>query len=93
MIETKHLFPIQTGVFSCYFGVYFELAPQDTVKNAFMHSMNPLLMTEYPVINLTIEAPCGEKVFYKTIDDLPQVDTPCTCGNPNHWFIKIGQTK
>lgn len=40
-------------------------------------------------IFMVIEAPCGHKVEYRTPDDVPIVDTPCTCGNPKHWFIKI----
>ena len=34
--------------------------------------------------------PCGGQVTYHTADDVPLVDVPCPCGNPNHWLIKWG---
>jgi len=30
---------------------------------------------------------CGTKVYYKTLDDVPLDDTPCPCGDPNHWLV------
>ena len=27
-------------------------------------------------------------ISYKTRKDVPTVDVPCPCGNPNHWLIK-----
>jgi hypothetical protein len=33
---------------------------------------------------------CGSKVEYHTVDDVPRHSVPCPCGNPRHWFIKIG---
>ena len=32
--------------------------------------------------------PCGSKVKYNTIFDIPNEDIPCPCGNPNHWLVK-----
>ena len=40
-------------------------------------------------IDLAITNPCGKSIQYKKIDDVPEVDVPCSCGDPNHWFIKI----
>lgn len=40
----------------------------------------------YPI---WIELPCGNSLFCKTADDIPRQDTPCPCGNPNHWLVKI----
>ena len=41
-------------------------------------------------IDLAISHPCGGGVtLYKTIDDVPEIDVPCPCGNPNHWIVKI----
>jgi len=41
---------------------------------------------------LKIETPCGHIKVYPTLDDVPLVDTPCPCGNPNHYLIKILNT-
>lgn len=38
---------------------------------------------------LRINTFCGETVEYQTADDVPVVDTPCPCGNPNHWLIQF----
>ena len=27
-------------------------------------------------------------VSYRTADDIPLVDVPCPCGDPNHWLIR-----
>ena len=32
--------------------------------------------------------PCGVKRIYDDIYFLPVVDTPCPCGNPNHWLVR-----
>lgn len=37
---------------------------------------------------LSLGMPCGNKVSYKTVDDIPRVDTPCPCGDPNHWLVQ-----
>lgn len=34
--------------------------------------------------------PCGTKVSYETLDDIPQGDVPCPCGDPTHFLIKYG---
>ncbi len=31
---------------------------------------------------------CGGEGIYRTADDIPLVDVPCPCGDPNHWLIK-----
>ena len=38
---------------------------------------------------LRINTFCGETVVYQTADDVPLADTPCPCGNPDHWLIQI----
>jgi hypothetical protein len=45
----------------------------------------------YQTIDMEIILPCGNRAFYKTLDDVPVIDTPCPCGNPEHYFVKIGQ--
>lgn len=32
--------------------------------------------------------PCGGHATYRTVNDIPLVDIPCPCGDPNHWLIK-----
>ena len=44
------------------------------------------LMEDAPVLSIT--EPCGNSVEYAEIEDIPLVDIPCTCGNPNHYFIR-----
>jgi len=39
--------------------------------------------TEYWKITM----PCGTTVTYP-LNGLPEVDTPCPCGNPNHWIVR-----
>lgn len=43
-----------------------------------------------PILHITM--PCGETVQYKTVFDVPTETTPCTCGNPKHFFIKYDIT-
>ena len=38
-----------------------------------------------------ISMPCGYNVTY-SLNTFPRVDTPCPCGNPDHWLVKIGGT-
>jgi hypothetical protein len=37
-----------------------------------------------------VELPCGNRYVLKLGDRLPTEDIPCPCGNPLHWFVKIG---
>lgn len=38
-----------------------------------------------PILSIDM---CGKTTKYQTYDDIPEVDVPCSCGNPNHWLIK-----
>ncbi len=42
---------------------------------------------------LSMELPCGEKVEYQEVEDIPFHDVPCPCGDPNHWFVKYEAEK
>jgi len=42
---------------------------------------------------LSIVLSCGSRVDFKTAEDIPLVDYPCPCGNPNHWTLKWGEIK
>jgi len=46
---------------------------------------------ELPLVGINML--CGERVIYRTLDDLPETSVPCTCGNPNHWFVFIEKEK
>jgi hypothetical protein len=37
--------------------------------------------------------PCGETYKLKAIEDLPQEDLPCPCGDKGHWFVKYMEEK
>lgn len=37
--------------------------------------------------------PCGEIYALDRIDDLPQDDLPCPCGDKSHWFVKYMEEK
>ena len=32
---------------------------------------------------------CGHRFSAQGPDDFPLVDTPCTCGDPTHWFVRF----
>ena len=37
---------------------------------------------------LRLDMPCGEVLELKSVYDLPEHTLPCSCGNPNHFFVK-----
>ena len=39
------------------------------------------------LLGVTMEL-CGGQITYRTADDIPLVDVPCPCGDPNHWLVK-----
>ena len=72
------------------YGVYIAHPADKTVRQTLEEGVHFNPPSVYPIINLAIQMPCGEGVFSQKLDDIPEVDTPCTCGNPNHYFVKIG---
>ena len=36
---------------------------------------------------------CGGRATYLTVEEVPLVDVPCPCGDPNHWLIKWSEEK
>ena len=36
---------------------------------------------------VSLEA-CGGQATYRTAEEVPLVDVPCPCGDPNHWLVK-----
>jgi hypothetical protein len=74
-----------------FIGVLFQLTENQTVRYAIEDYIAnnvppPIALNPYLTIKMQ---PCGEVITYPTLDDVPETDVPCTCGNPNHWFIKI----
>lgn len=43
--------------------------------------------TNSTLLVVSLEA-CGGQATYRTADDVPLVDVPCPCGDPNHWLVK-----
>lgn len=35
-----------------------------------------------------VTMPCGNRATYKRPEDIPLKDTPCPCGDPNHWLVR-----
>lgn len=42
-----------------------------------------------PVLRVSF-IPCGGRISYHTLEDIPSEDVPCSCGDPKHWLIKYG---
>lgn len=40
-------------------------------------------------IKVKITMPCGKEVVYANTGEIPNVDTPCPCGDPNHWIVRF----
>jgi hypothetical protein len=34
---------------------------------------------------------CGNSIFYSMPEEIPECDTPCPCGNPDHWLVKYSK--
>lgn len=58
---------------------------------------NPEALREYlsgfhaptgPIVEIV--GPCGSKIEYATIADIPDINVPCPCGNERHWVVKYG---
>jgi len=91
-------FPISTTWVSnnppkTFYGLYITPNKGETVRECIERCTVFNLPSIYPFVLLHIVAPCGRSVDYNTLDDIPVVDTPCPCGNPDHWFIKIGKVE
>lgn len=37
---------------------------------------------------MQVDMPCGHTAVYDRSSDVPWESAPCTCGNPDHWFIR-----
>lgn len=47
-----------------------------------------LMIQEQFKLPFTIKLPCGESITCETLEDVPLEDTPCPCGDPNHWLVR-----
>ena len=63
-------------------GLYDQFSFQDFMdgKEGMVY-FNPLL----PLVKVTL--PCGHSIVYRSLSEIPEESVPCSCGNPNHWFI------
>ena len=41
---------------------------------------------DYDLLEISME--CGGHAVYHRGENIPLVDVPCPCGDPNHWLIK-----
>jgi len=55
----------------------------EELKRGGMVHFNP----DLPLLQITIP-PCRHSVTYRSFEEIPEESVPCSCGNPNHWFIK-----
>jgi len=75
-------------------GILFEHVPQSLRGDLVRWWVEKILAntnvdtTDPDFTLLTITLPCGGQATYRTVDDIPLVDVPCPCGDPNHWLIK-----
>ena len=46
-----------------------------------------LMLGSHPFLTVDLKE-CGGSAVYETWEDVPEVDVPCPCSNPNHWLIK-----
>lgn len=40
------------------------------------------------IVSLDAVFGCGGQATYRTAEEVPLVNVPCPCGDPNHWLIK-----
>jgi len=45
------------------------------------------VIPQLPLIAITMA--CGERVVYRTVEELPEGSVPCSCGDPTHWFVFV----
>jgi len=48
-----------------------------------------ILNLDYPI---TVSMPCGQVHVFTGAADVPLVDTPCPCGDPKHWIVRVTVT-
>src|SRR6185503_20016144 len=74
-------------LFSCADTTGYGKAP--TLEYAIQEFVNNEVVKKPYTHLLAIEMPCGNVLSCKSADDIPRQDTPCPCGNPHHWLVKI----
>jgi hypothetical protein len=80
---------VHTGNVGLCVGLMISRSENESIRQVLERctTFNP--PSKYPVIEMRIPMPCGNEAYYETLDDIPNKDTPCPCGNPNHWYVKI----
>ena len=71
-------------------GVEETIGVQATSKMAllapFQDELKYCLSESTPALEITMA--CGAHISFKEVKDIPDWSVLCTCGDPNHWFIR-----
>lgn len=46
-----------------------------------------LINPQLPLVKIEME--CGEVAVYRSLEALPEDSVPCSCGDPEHYFVYI----
>lgn len=78
-------------------GVHFNCADSDReevvqvwaseISNEAQRRGLDISSPDFVLLGVSLKS-CGGSATYRTVDDIPLVDVPCPCGDPNHWLIK-----
>jgi len=67
----------------------YKIVPSETGRACGILATNRQVLMDWncswPVV---VTMPCGANAIFNKAEDWPAEDLPCSCGNPNHWFIK-----
>lgn len=71
---------------TCYIGLHVSCRDELGVVSSRREFLE--VFQEQFKLPFTIKMPCGEAIACEALEDIPLVDVPCPCGNPNHWLIR-----
>lgn len=57
-------------------------------KNGWSVGKETLIEAIIDIVPRVVDMPCGESISLDTLDDIPDEDLLCSCGNPNHHFVR-----
>lgn len=58
------------------------------VENRRLLRRTPGVLPALRIARYEFLMPCGYLYVLASMEDIPLVDTPCPCGNPEHWLVK-----
>lgn len=61
-----------------YTGIYFSSDTREGLAQAKQAALLPFSFT----------LPCGNTYSVDSVEQLPQDNLPCPCGDPKHWFVR-----